>query len=162
MATAAQTVQIGHLDSETREIIDLIDSYALPADFFHWLSNGSFTQKLMTEKLQTDRYTRMGQFYVQSSLVFTGRSDYNLSKLPKDMVQFLTSKKTPMSSNMPESLNLKKEVASRICTDLYYTVISQFINKDENVGFSWEVYELPEIVKIYDNLNDPLRHWRKY
>lgn len=162
MATTAHTLQIGQLDSETHEIIDLIDSYALPADFFHWLSDGTFTPKLITEKMQTGRYTRMSQYYIQNSLVFTGRGDFNLSKLSKDMVQLLTSKKTPIVSTMPEILNLKKEVTSRVCTDLYYTIISQITNKDEHVGFAWEIYELPEIIKLYNSKNDPLRHWRNY
>lgn len=160
--TTATTLQIGQLDSEAREIIDLIDSYALPADFFQWLSNGSFIHRLINEKLHTERYTRVGQFYVQNLLVFTGRADFHVNKLPKDVVQFLTSKKTPLNSDMPECVNLKKEVVSRISTDLYYTVISQFTSKGENVGFTWEIYELPEIVEIYSGLNDPLRHWRKY
>ena len=64
MATTAHTLHIGQLDSETHEIIDLIDSYALPADFFHWLSEGTFTPKLITEKMQGQRYTRMSQFYI--------------------------------------------------------------------------------------------------
>ncbi len=162
MATLSYSVQLGPIDSETHEVIGLIDNYALPADFFFWLSNGSFTSTIMQEKIQDKKYTRISQFYIDNTLVFTGRVEFDLDKLPKDTVQFLTSKKTPLISSIPECLNFKKEVASRVSADLYYTIISRLTNKHENIGFAWEIYELPEIVKIYNGLQDPLRHWRNY
>jgi hypothetical protein len=162
MATATNSVQIGYLDSEMLEVIELINSYVLPADFFLWLSNASFTQKLMQEKIHEEKYTRISQFYIQNSLVFTGRAEFNLRSLPKETVQFLTSKKLPMITSIHECLKFRKSPISQVSADLYYTVISQLVHKDENIGFAWEIYELPEIIKIYNNLHDPLRHWKNY
>jgi hypothetical protein len=67
-AVATQSVQIGLLENETQEIIDIIDSHTLAADFFNWLSKGSFTQQIIYEKFYEGKYTRIIQYYVKDLL----------------------------------------------------------------------------------------------
>ncbi|MGD0665334.1 MAG: hypothetical protein ABSA17_06345 [Rhabdochlamydiaceae bacterium] len=160
-AVATQSVQIGLLENETQEIIDIIDSHTLAADFFHWLSKGSFTQQIIYEKFYEGKYTRIIQYYIKDLVVYTGRGEFELNKFPMEAIQFLTSKKVAIDSTTPEFSKFKKEPVSKVSTDEYYTVISRLCNKDELAGFAWEIYELPRIVEIYSKLGDPLRYWRK-
>lgn len=158
---SAQTIQIGSIDREIYEVIELINSYSLPANFIQWLSNGIYKYKLLLEKIVQDKYTRFGQFHIEDELIFTGRVEFELNKLSKDMVQFLTSKKLPIDMTRPEMVHFKKEPVSKVTTEFHYTIISRFLKNEQPIGFSWEIYELPGIVKLYNSLQDPLRYWKQ-
>ena len=154
------SIQKGPLDQETLEMIYLINSYALPADFFQWLSNGTFTQNVIQEKITGGRYTRIAQYMIDTISVFTGRIELDLNKLSKDVVKFLTSGRTPIISSVPEFSETEKEPVSKTSTDLHYTIISNLYSKNQLTGYCWEIFDLPPIVQLYSKIDDPLRHWR--
>ncbi len=154
------SIQTSPLDNETLEMIYLINSYSLPADFFQWLSNGTFTQHVIQEKTTEGRYTRIVQYSIHTISVFTGRIELDLSKFSKDTIKFLTSGKTPIVSSLPEFSELQKEPISKTCSELHYTIISNFYNKNQCAGFCWEIFDFPPIIQLYNKMDDPLRHWR--
>lgn len=153
--------QIAPLDHETLETVYLINSYSLPADFFQWLSGGTFTQEIIQEKIADGKYTRMVQYSIDKVSLFTGRFELELSKFSKDAVKFLTSGKTPMASSFPKFSEVQKEPISKTHTDLHYTIISTVYNQNQCAGFCWEIFELPLITAFYSKMDDPLRHWRR-
>ncbi|MGD0665333.1 MAG: hypothetical protein ABSA17_06340 [Rhabdochlamydiaceae bacterium] len=157
---AAQSLQVGHHDPETYEIIELINSYVHPADFFLWLSGASFTEKVLHEAVADRKLTKISQYYIRDSLVFTQRAEFDLRKFPKDAIQFLMNGKMPIISSIPGFTKFGKQPYSRISTELHYTVISRLCILDEPAGSSWEIYELPRIIEIYKKMDDPLRSWR--
>jgi hypothetical protein len=143
-------IELGNLDRKTLEIIEQIKSRFFPGDFFQWLSNGSFTLKLLDERLEAGRYMRMGQFYIQNSLVFTGRIEIDLETLPKDVVQFLTNLKAPLLTSLHSHLGMIKKRVSQTASEQFYTATSQLYHQETLLGFGWEIYELSEILKIYE------------
>jgi len=160
----APLVQIGYLDNDAHEIIDLINLHDLPADFLQWLSKGNLSYNIVQEQLSEGKYTQLSQYSIQNALVCTERVEFDLKYLNSQAIQLLTQTKLPLLSNKVSSQfglgEVKKEVISKISTELHYTVISQLCNKDEPFCFSWEIYELPKIIDLYNKLNDPLRYWR--
>lgn len=152
--------QIGPLDSETHEIIELIDAYPFAADFFKWLSTDPFTQKILIEDIFEDKYTRVTQYFVGGSLVFTGKAEFKIHKLPKEAAQFLTSGKVPIDTSSDGFTSVKKVQVSKLYTEMHYSIISHFHNGEELGGVGWEIFELPVIIQLYSKKNDPLRHWR--
>ncbi len=152
---------IGHLDPELYEVIERIDDFSLPGDFFMWLSNETFTNKILHEKVENGKFTRIVQYYIDNALVYTGRGELDVSLFPKDTIKFLTSGKKVISPNVPELSKFKRERVSKTASDLFYTVICNFYIQNEFSGVSWEVYELPQISQFYNQKQDPLRYWRK-
>jgi hypothetical protein len=160
-SSAPKLLQVGHLENEIYEIIGIIDAYSFPADLFQWLSPSTFTQKIVQEEVFDGKYSRISQYYIQDFLVFTGKAEFKLNKIPKEATQFLTSGKTPIFASAGGFANLKKVQFSKVCTDLHYTVISHLYNNEELAGFCWEIFELPVIIQLYSKMDDPLRYWRK-
>lgn len=154
------SIQASPLDNETVEIIYLINSYSLPADFFQWLSNGTFSEQVIQEKTADGKHTRIAQYSVETTTVFTGRVEFELNKFSRETVQFLTNGKGPIASSLPEFSQLQKETVSKTCTDLHYTVISNLYHKNQCAGFCWEIFDLVPIIQLYSKMDDPLRHWR--
>ena len=159
--STARAKQIGYLDSEAHEIIELINNYPHPFDFLQWLTDGKAEYRILQERLEEGKYTRISQSYLKDTLVFTGRIEYNVCKAPKETVQFLTKARKPIDSTMPEVAKFRKQPAASVSEDLHYTVISSLFVNEESIGFSWDIFELPPIIKLYHKMNDPLRHWRK-
>lgn len=149
LAEVSPLIELENLDGKTLEVIELIKSRFFPGDFFQWLS-GSFTLKLLDERFEAGRYLRMGQFYIQNTLVFTGRIELDLETLPKEVVTFLTNLKTPLLTSLHSHLGMKKVRVSQAASNQFYTVTSHLYHKETLLGFGWEIYELTEILKIYE------------
>ena len=159
-SSMAPHIQMGLIESETHEIIELINSYTMPADFFQWLSGGSFDFKILQQEIEDGKFKRISQFHIGSSLVFTGRVEINTESFSKETIQFLANANTPFLSSSPALSRVRVDRVSKIMSETYYTTISNLLNLKEPAGVSWEIYELPQIIQIYKKLADPLRHWR--
>jgi hypothetical protein len=157
----ARSVQIGYLDNNAHEMIELIQHYTFPADFFRWLTDGKFTFKILQERVQKGKYYRIVQYYVEDDLIYTGKVEYDLDKASKETVHFFTKKGIPIDASIPEFGNLSKQLITSVSVDLHYTSVSSILVKGEIVGFLWAIFELPQLIKLYNQMNDPMRHWRK-
>jgi hypothetical protein len=161
LSIVPELIPVGSLDPETYEMIHLINSFDMPANFFRWLSSGDFTAKVIAEEILTGKYKRIVQYHIQDSLVLTGNGEFDLNRLPKEAIQKLTAGVTPISRELPGFENLQRRIMTQISTELHYTVVAHLYMKEELVGFSWEIYELKKLIELYEHMNDPLRYWRK-
>ena len=153
-------IQTSPIDSETHEIIELINGYPLPGDFFYWLSEGDFSQSNIEQKIVNEKYEKIGQLFIRDSLVFTGRVEMELKNFPKESIDFFMIRKKPFLSTSVEFSKFAIERKNNISSDLHYTLISDIIYNGIVIGVFWEIYELPRIIQIYNTLDDPLRYWR--
>lgn len=154
-------IPIGPLETETYEMINLINTYEMPADFFAWISGGTFRSKLLKEEISPGMYKRIAQYYIGNTLVFTGNGEFDLKKLPKEMIQNLTSSVTPIKQSIPGFDSLTRKIMTETSTELHYTVVAHLYLKNELVGYSWEIFELKKLIALYAKMNDPLRYWRQ-
>ena len=158
---SSELIPIGHLDSETYEIINLINTYDLPGDFFSWISGGNFTTKVLKEETLAGTYKRISQYYIDDAIVFTGNGEFDLNKLSKEAIQVLTSSFSPIKRNTPGFDLINRRIVTQTSTELHYTVIANLYENDLLVGYAWEIYELKKLIQFYEKINDPLRYWRK-
>jgi len=158
----AYSMHVGHHDPETYEIIDLINGYLFPVDFFQWISEGLLVTKTIYEDFAKDKYSKIDQFFIGNALVFTYKSEFDLKKFSKSAIQNLTQKKAIITNRVPGLEKLCRHPMTKLSTELHYSVVSHLHNQEELAGFSWEIFELKRLIPIYANLNDPLRHWRQH
>lgn len=160
LALKDHTIQLGHLDEEIQEIINLIRSYELPSDFFHWLTNGNYTKNILQENIYDNKHTRIVQYNIDNIPLFTGKVEVELDKFSQEAIKFIINDKRPLGDDNSRFLNFKIHRFSHTYTELHYTVVSKLYKQDEIVGSGWEIFELPALVKIYNKMEDPLRPWR--
>ena len=153
-----QIITSSALEEDVINLIEFIDNYPLPANFVHWISDGDFTSRLIQDQPVSGHHSRIVQYYVKEILIFTGKAEFYLDKINKNISHIFKNKQTPIyQANISE---IEKRQISKTVADPYYTVISHLNEKDEIVGMSWEIYELPALVAIYRKKNDPLKYWR--
>lgn len=160
LAQKDHIIQMGHLDEGIQEIINLIKSYELPSDFFQWLTNGNYTKSILQENIQQNKHTRIVQYCVEGVPLFTGKVEVEVDKFSQEAIKFIVNVKQPLGDDNSRFLNLKIHRFSHTYTELHYTVVSKIYKQDELVGSSWEIFELPGLVKLYNKMEDPLRPWR--
>ncbi len=161
LSAAQQIISVGVLDDETYEMINLIDSYPFPADFYTWLSRGNMTHQVIQDEISNGKYKRIDQYYIENTLIFTGKSEINLGQISKDGIQNLTREKKLISQSTEGLEKLSRKPMTKISTELHYTIVAHFYNRELAAGFSWEIFELTRIIEMYNEMNDPLRYWRK-
>ncbi len=147
------------LESEYFDLIDLIDTYHVSTNFSDWLSDGKYKQSLIYENYVANKYLRITQYTIQDVLIFTGKHEFYLDKLDKDFIKKITRPIVDLSATYLESLSFKKQKIARIAAESYYTVISRCYIRGELIALSWEIYELPTILKIYKEKKSHLEYW---
>ena len=160
-SSAQQIISVGALDDETYEMINLINTYPFPADFFAWILRGNTAHQVIQEEISNGKYKRIDQYYFENSLIFTGKSELNLNQFSKNAVQNLTRDKKLITQSTEGLEKLTRKPMTKISTELHYTVVAHFYNRELPAGFSWEIFELTRLIEIYNQMNDPLRYWRK-
>jgi hypothetical protein len=147
-------------EMELHDMVELVDTYDLPANLVQWLSNKDYSIHLIHEQISAEKYTRIAQYRVQECLLFTGKAVFYLDKLDKSFTHALLNHKEPISSMHPHFRELEKKRISAILSDPYYTVISHLHIRGTIVGIAWEVYDLPPLIELYKQKKDPLHYWK--
>ncbi len=160
LAQKDHIIQVGHLDEEIQEIINLIRSYELPSDLFQWLTDGNYTKNILQENTLHNKHTRIVQYGVDSIPLFTGRVELWFDHLSQEAIKFIVNDKRPLGNDNSKFLNFQVKRFSQTTTELHYTVVSKIYKQDTVIGSGWEIYELPELIKLYSKMEDPLRYWR--
>lgn len=159
MEETSLTLQTDLLDSDYFDLIDLIDSYDISTNFSEWLSGGNYSQQLIYQNYMGPKYLRVTQYAIQDSVIFTGKHEFYLDKLDKDYIQKITHRTVHLSADYLQEIGFRKEKIARIAAETYYTVISRCYIKNELIALSWEIYELPAILKIYKEKENHLKYW---
>ncbi|MBS0649184.1 MAG: hypothetical protein JSS10_08185 [Verrucomicrobia bacterium] len=159
MKSIALNVPGDPLEAEILDLIDLIDSYHVSANFCTWLSDNQYKQNLIHEDYQGEKYLRITQFTIHDVLVFTGKHEFYLSTLDPTFRKKMTAPFVEVSASYLESLGYRKKRIARVASESSYTVISRNYMKDDLIALSWEIYELQPILKIYNEKKSPLKYW---
>lgn len=160
-SSAQQLISVGPIDNDAYEVINLINNYPFPADFFAWISGGNMTHQVIQGEIANGKYKRIDQYYFENSLIFTGKSEINLNQISKDAIRNLTHENKLITQSTKGLEKFKRKPMTKISTELHYTVVAHFYNLDLVAGFSWEIFELTRLIEMYNEMNDPLRYWRK-
>lgn len=154
-------IQVGPVEDDTHEIIRLIQSYYLSADFANWISEERFTQKILKEHRENGKYTRIFQYDLEGVIFFSGTKEFHLDKMDKEVIDVVLKKQPLVHSSDAFFSKMEKVNLAKVIAEPYYNVISHLYNKGEIIGVSWETYDLPRLVHIYRHKDDPIRYWRK-
>lgn len=154
-------IQIGPVEEENLEIIDLIHSFKLSADFAHWITEGRFIQKILQDHLVNGKYTRIFQYHLDGVVFFNGTKEIYLDKMNKAMFDNIVKNRTPFYEDDLFFSQVQKTNLSNVIAEPYYNMISHLYMMGQHVGTSWEIYELSRLVRIYQQKDDPIRYWRK-
>lgn len=153
-------MQIGLVEAESREIVNLIDSYSSAEKFISWIADEKYEKKTIQNHLSENIYSRIVQYYVNQILVFTEKSELFLDRMNNENAKQLTAIASSRQLVSFAELKTDKKHISKVLADPYYNIVSYVYEKDEVCGISWEIYELLRLVKVYKGKADPLRYWR--
>lgn len=153
-------LQIGYIDEERFEMVDLIHSYQLSADFAHWITQGKFEQTILQEQSESGKYTRVMHYQFDNCIFFNGRGEFYETSLSAEMFKAVMKIPTPYYSSHPDYQSIYKSYISKVITENCYSTIAQLKMGDEMIGMAWEIYDLPFLIKLYRKKMDPLRYWR--
>jgi hypothetical protein len=157
---AAVIAQVGFVKEEALEIIDLVNNFVSSADFAQWVTDGRFAHTIIKEGIEDGKYARASQYDLDGSIFFNGRGEFCIDLMPRKAIKALMQNHSPIYSSDPSYEGVVKTSISKTIAEPYYTVISQLHVKTEVVGTVWEIYNLPRLIKIYKNKDDPIRYWR--
>lgn len=132
------------------KMIELIDHFQLSTQFFYWLAQDDVNNHILLEKVHEEIYERIGEYIIDGIKVFSGGGQFALNKINPHFRQRVTSEKELFYSLIPELAKLEKKKSAEVKTELNYTVISQFFYQGQLCGSCWEIYELPQIIKIFN------------
>lgn len=159
MYTDMAATQLGYLDPEMLEIVDLIHQFTTSADFADWITDGNFKNVILDHKLLNGEYKRLYQYELNGDSFFNGKTQIETENLPKEIIHSL-NEKLPIATQNPVFSEVSKSNISRVIAEPFYTVISQCFHRKAYAGMVWEIYNLEQLVKIYKTKKDPLRRWR--
>lgn len=152
-------IQTSFVEEESLEVVDLIYNFLSSTDFADWMTGSQFKTVIPHSYVADGKYTRTYLYNFEDTIFFHGKFEIQTERLGKSTIQALISQ-APLYSKMDSYSGISKKNVSRILAPLYYTIISQLVLNSEPIGMVWEVYNLPQLNKIYNKKNDPLRYWR--
>lgn len=147
-------------DEEVIRLVELIDTFSFSTNFIHWVSNGNYSSKPVHEDTQEGRFTTLQQYYIGDDLILSGRGEFYLDKAQPEWLSFFKQKNRPPLRDMSGTLLFTKKPLSRVITESYYMVISEWLGEGEVFGTSWEFFELPPLIELHQNKQDPLGYWK--
>lgn len=145
---------------EIQDLVESIDSFTTSSDFFHWLIDGNYTDKIIDEQTSSDQYSRIYQYYHNNTLLFTGKFNVFLDKVSPQFLKLIQSNPQVLQSNEFSAKNYTKKRLVQTVVEPFYNVISQCLKGEHVVGMCWEIYELAPLIRLYQMKDDPLRYWK--
>jgi hypothetical protein len=136
------------------ELIQKIGEFPTSAQFLHWVSDGKCEMRSPPRKKTSEQETMMFQFYVQGVLVFTARVELNLKRMNAEAADALFRDWPPKYETII-SLGISKKLISRGFAEPYYNVVSEVSIKNQLCGITWEIFDISELMKIYEHLHHP-------
>lgn len=152
-------IQTSFVEEESFEIVDLIHNFTTSADFAEWVTGSQFQTIIPHSYIADNKYTRTYLYNFEETNFFHGKFEIQTERLGNQTIQAFVNQ-VPIHSNVEHYSAISKKNISRILAPIYYTIISQLVLNNEPIGMVWEVYNLPQLIKIYNKKNDPLRYWR--
>ncbi|MBS0615504.1 MAG: hypothetical protein JSR58_03010 [Verrucomicrobia bacterium] len=132
----------------------LIDRFKSSLEFIDWISNGCYERKIIHNHVQDGKHTHISMFYVEERLILTCRTEISLPLLTQDRVHFLSKSMRNEPVSFPYPFDYQKNTLNTVVCEPYYTAISQYIVKNEVVGMSWEIFELPNLWDLHLSRNE--------
>lgn len=145
---------------EVQDLTESIDSFTTSADFFHWLIDGKFTEKVINEDNSVGQYSRIYQYYQDNVLLFTGKFNIFLDQTDPQLLKQVRSNPQILRKEEISLKNCSKKRLVQTIVEPFYNVISQCLHGEQVVGMCWEIYELSPLIRLYQKKEDPLRYWK--
>ncbi len=144
-----------------QEVIDAIHQFSTSTHFFYWLGKDTIQVEVILEKLHEDMYERIMEYSLDGLKIFSvgghiklpcinqGLRDRMNSDENIRMKKFFFFDYGKFHAIVPELAQLEKKELSHTREENTYTVISQLYFQKSLSGTIWEIYELPNLAKVY-------------
>jgi hypothetical protein len=136
---------------KAENFIDLIHHFPSSTEFFRWFAGDTLVVDTLFERKNLNKYERLGNFYIDTLRVYSGRGEFYLDKTLKSLSEELNKEKYQYCSLVSEILKYEKTKISSVLTWPQYTAISHFYHRGEICGICWEIYEIENLLNIADH-----------
>lgn len=132
------------------QMIEMIDHFNFSTQFFYWLVQDDLQISHIVEKIDEETYERIVEYRADNLQIYYGRFHVYLSRINSELHEMMKTKNMPPSFFLKELVELEKTKSAEVKTEFNYTIISQLFYHGQLCGSSWEIFELPNIIKIYE------------
>jgi hypothetical protein len=134
---------------DAKEMIEIINSFVLNTEFFHWLAKDDFFYKSLYEMRSSALFEYMGECHIQNRQVSTIWGSFLLHRTSKHFCSLLSKPKVEPFHILSELKQLEKKSISSIETESTYTIVSELFYRGQRCGNCWEIFEFGPLIQVY-------------
>ncbi|MGD0665332.1 MAG: hypothetical protein ABSA17_06335 [Rhabdochlamydiaceae bacterium] len=157
--------------SPYQELLDIIHRFKASTFFFHWLANEEIIVKVLKKHLDEKVYEGILEYYLDEIKIFSVGGQYKCPpkkekihlhgthpETAPPVAKFYFYDKAHFVDFVPDLNKMEKIELSHTLDDSNYTVISELFLDKNLVGSIWEIYDLPNLLKVYQARKEKLIH----
>lgn len=140
----------------------MINHFPSSTQFFYWLAKDAIEVQVIAEKLHEEMYERIMEYTLDGLKIFSMGGHLKLPSINEKLRERVNSPEPVKTKKfffldlgkfyeiVPEMSQLEKIKLSHTLAGSNYTITSQLYYRTNLSGSMWEIYDLPNLLKVYD------------